>query len=62
MRPRTLKNLGRVSLSVLLHADEAPSTIREVIDERRGQMRAVLREKLSSRVSSDDQDPDDEEG
>jgi len=62
MRPRTLKNLGRVSLSVLLHADEAPSTIREVIDERRGQMRAVLREKLSSRVSSDDEDPDDEEG
>lgn len=60
MRPRNLKNLGRVSLSVLLHADDAPSTIREVIDERRGQMRELLRDKLATRTTSVAGDLDDE--
>jgi class 3 adenylate cyclase len=55
MRPRTLKNIGRVTLSVLVHADDARSTIREVIDERRGQMRELLREKLAARASLDDE-------
>jgi adenylate cyclase len=58
MRPRYLKNIGRVSLSVLLHADDAPSTIREVIEERRGQMRELLRDKLAARGTSDDDESD----
>jgi len=55
MRPRYLKNIGRVSLSVLLHADDdARGTIREVIEERRGQMRELLRDKLAVRAASSD--------
>ncbi|MGK2948880.1 MAG: adenylate/guanylate cyclase domain-containing protein [Acidimicrobiales bacterium] len=49
MRPRFLKHIGRVTLTVLRHADDAPSTIRETIDERRSQMRAVVRERLAGR-------------
>ena len=51
MRPRFLKNIGRVSLSVLRHADDAPSTIREAIDERRQLMREIVRERLALRGS-----------
>ncbi len=47
MRPRMLKNIGRVQLAVMRRADDAPSTIREAIDERR----RVMREALLSRVS-----------
>lgn len=54
MRPRNLKNIGRVSLSVLLRAEDATSTIREVIEDRRGQMRDLLREKLAARASADE--------
>ncbi len=60
MRPRFLKNIGRVHLSVLMHAGEASSTIRETIDERRRQMRDVVRDKLAVRASSADEA--DEEG
>jgi adenylate cyclase len=62
MRPRYLKNIGRVALHVLLRTDDAPGTIREVIEERRTQMREVLREKLAARASLDDvaDDPDEE--
>jgi adenylate cyclase len=49
MRPRYLKHIGRVTLSVLRHADDAPSTIRETIDERRRQMREVVRDRLAAR-------------
>jgi adenylate cyclase len=49
MRPRFLKHIGRVTLAVLRHADDAPSTIRETIDERRRQMREVVRERLAGR-------------
>lgn len=49
MRPRFLKNIGRVALSVMRRADDAPSTIREAIDERRRQMRTVVRERLAQR-------------
>jgi adenylate cyclase len=56
MRPRSLKNIGRVSLSVLRHADDAPSTIREAIDERRHHMREVVRERLAARSTAE---PDD---
>jgi adenylate cyclase len=51
MRPRFLKNIGRVSLSVLRSAEDAPATIREAIDERRQQMREVVRERLALRSS-----------
>ncbi len=61
MRARNLKNIGRISLSVLLHADDAPSTIREVVDDRRAQMRELLREKLS-RPSVEDLDDESDEG
>jgi adenylate cyclase len=49
MRPRYLKNIGRVSLAVLRRADDAPSSIREVIEERRNLMRESLRERLATR-------------
>jgi adenylate cyclase len=60
MRPRYLKNIGRVALSVMLHSEDARSTLREVIEERRGQMRELLREKLIARASADEEagDPD----
>jgi adenylate cyclase len=46
MRPRFLKNIGRVSLSVLRREGEGPSSIREAIDERRKMMRDAVRERL----------------
>ena len=49
MRPRYLKNIGRVSLAVMRRVEDAPSTIREVIEERRNLMRESLRERLASR-------------
>jgi adenylate cyclase len=62
MRPRFLKNIGRVQLSVLRHADDTPNTIREAIDERRHQMREVVRERLAARAGATDPAdlPDDE--
>jgi adenylate cyclase len=62
MRARNLKNIGRISLSVLLHADDAQSTIREVIEDRRGQMRTLLREKLAARSSAEDEDDESDDG
>lgn len=53
MRPRSLKHIGRVQLSVLLHATDARDTIRESIDERRRQMRKVVRERLAARASGE---------
>lgn len=50
MRPRSLKHIGRVSLSVMRRADDAPSTIRESIDERRRQMREAVRARLAVRT------------
>jgi adenylate cyclase len=49
MRPRFLKHIGRVSLSVLRHSEDAPATIREAIDERRRHMQATIRERVASR-------------
>ncbi|MGH9085309.1 MAG: adenylate/guanylate cyclase domain-containing protein [Acidimicrobiales bacterium] len=54
MRPRFLKHIGRVSLAVMRRADDAPSTIRETIDERRRQMREAVRDRLALRPTSDD--------
>ena len=59
MRPRYLKNIGRVSLAVIRHADDAPSTIREAIEERRGHMRDAIRERLAAR-SVDRKEPDED--
>jgi adenylate cyclase len=59
MRPRFLKNIGRVSLSVMRRVDDAPPTIRESIDDRRRQMRETLRERLTGRVAAGDDDPAD---
>lgn len=56
MRPRYLKHIGRVSLSVLRHAEDAPSSIREAIEERRQQMRELVREKLSVRAQGEGPD------
>jgi adenylate cyclase len=47
LRPRFLKGIGRVSLAVLRRAGDAPSTLREAIDERRRLMREALRERRS---------------
>ncbi len=57
IRPRSLKDIGRVSLAVLRWAEEAPSTLRDVIDERRRQMAGALRE----RFTSDDSEADDQD-
>jgi len=60
MRPRSLKHIGRVTLSVLGHADDAPNTIRETIEERRRQMRELVRERLAARsvaAGGDDAEP-----
>jgi adenylate cyclase len=51
MRPRFLKHIGRVTLTVLRHADEAPTSIRETIDERRRLMREAVRERLAARAA-----------
>jgi adenylate cyclase len=56
MRPRFLKNIGRVSLSVLRRAGDGPSSIREAIDERRKVMRDAVRDRLTMRGSPEDDD------
>jgi adenylate cyclase len=49
MRPRYLKNIGRVGLSVLRRSEDAPSTLRETIEERRRLMREAIRERRATR-------------
>ncbi|HEX4868592.1 MAG TPA: adenylate/guanylate cyclase domain-containing protein, partial [Acidimicrobiales bacterium] len=48
LRPRSLKNIGRVSLSVLRRADDRPSSLRGAIDGRRRQVREVIVERLAT--------------
>lgn len=60
MRPRYLKNIGRVSLAVLRRSEDVPSTIREAIDERRRVMRDALRDRLAPRPAPDATDEDDD--
>jgi adenylate cyclase len=62
MRPRFLKHIGRVSLSVLGRTGDAPNTIREAIDERRRHMRAVIRERIVTRSAAGDDEVADDEG
>jgi adenylate cyclase len=50
MRARSLKNIGRLTLSVLRRSEDAQGTIREVIDDRRRQMREALRQRLPARL------------
>jgi adenylate cyclase len=59
MRPRFLKHIGRVTLTVLRHADEAPTSIRETIDERRRLMREAVRERLALRAAAEAPSSDD---
>jgi adenylate cyclase len=54
MRPRYLKNIGRVSLSVVRRTGEAPSTLRELIEERRQAVRDTLRDRLAIVSSVED--------
>jgi adenylate cyclase len=56
MRPRFLKNIGRVSLAVLRRAGDGPASIREAIDERRKVMRDAVRDRLVLRGSPEDDD------
>jgi len=56
MRPRFLKHIGRVSLAVLRRSGDAPSTIREAIDDRRRVMREAVRDRLALRGSPEDDD------
>ena len=49
MRPRFLKHIGRVSLAVVRHAEDAPTTVREAIEERRDRIREALKERLGDR-------------
>jgi adenylate cyclase len=58
MRPRNLKDIGRVTLSVLRREGEGPVSIRAAINERRDQMRTGVRERIAARLRSDT--PDDE--
>ncbi len=48
MRPRFLKNIGRVSLAVVRHAEDAPTTVREAIEERRDRNREALKERAAT--------------
>lgn len=50
MRPRSLKHIGRVQLSVLRRAEDGTGTIREAIEERRRQMRETVRLVLPARL------------
>ena len=54
MRPRYLKHIGRVALSRVRRSDDSPSTFRELMEERRHQMRDAVRDKLATRLASDD--------
>lgn len=49
MRPRYLKHIGRVGLSVVRREADAPSNLREVIEERRHIMRESVRDRLGAR-------------
>jgi adenylate cyclase len=52
MRPRSLKHIGRVGLAVMRRAEDAPSSIREAIEDRRRQMRDAIRERMAVRGSN----------
>jgi adenylate cyclase len=61
MRPRYLKHIGRVSLAVVRRTEDAPSTVREAIEERRHRIREAVKERVTARLPSlaDLADPDD---
>jgi len=48
LRPRSLKNIGRVALSVMRRTEDRPATIRDVIEDRRKQIREAVTERLSA--------------
>jgi adenylate cyclase len=53
MRPRYLKNIGRVSLSAVRRTGEAPATFREVIEERRQAVRDRIAGVIGSSVEGE---------
>ncbi len=57
MRPRYLKHIGRVTLSVVRSSDAPPSTFREAMEERRRLMREAVRDRLTQRVAAADDAP-----
>lgn len=58
MRPRVLKHIGRVALAVMRRPEDAPATLREVIDERRQLLREAVRERLAVRGGTGDDERD----
>jgi adenylate cyclase len=46
MRPRFLKHIGRVSLSVVRRAGEGPATVREALEERRRKVQEAVKDRL----------------
>ncbi len=58
MRPRVLKHIGRVALAVMRRPDDMPSTMREVIDERRQVLRDAVRDRLALLGGAGDPQPE----
>jgi adenylate cyclase len=64
MRPRSLKHIGRVQLSVARRTEDGTGTIREAIEDRRRQMRERVRLVLPARLldpRGEDEDADADE-
>ncbi len=57
MRPRYLKHIGRVTLSRVRHADGGPSTIRELMEDRRQQVREAVKDRLAARLAGGEDSP-----
>ena len=47
MRPRFLKHIGRVSLSVVRRSEDGPATVLEALEDRRQRIREAVRERVS---------------
>jgi adenylate cyclase len=62
MRPRSLKHIGRVQLSVARRIEDGTGTIREAIDDRRRQMRERVRLVLPARLLDPRGEDEDDEG
>jgi adenylate cyclase len=62
MRPRNLKDIGRVQLWVMRREGDGPVSIRAAVEERRQQMRDVVRQRIAARVLTDSPAADDATG
>ncbi len=54
MRPRFLKHIGRVSLSVVRRAGEGPPTVREALEERRRRVQEAVKDRLGDPLRTRD--------